>query len=549
MHSQDFYDVIVMGGGLAGSTLARHLHRSQPSLRLLVLEAATYPLPEAKHKVGESSVDIAGYYFGKVLGLADYLDHRHLPKFGLRFFMPQGDNSDVTTRVEVGNYKRPDSKSYQLDRGRLENDLRDMLLADGVEFLDGCRVKDFDLDPTRKQVSYTHDGQIYTAAGRWLVDASGMRQLIKQKLGLHKDVGLSHCSAWFRVDEAVSVNDLSDNETFLNVVPARARAMSTTHLMGEGYWFWIIPLGSGTTSLGIVTDPRYHPLETYDTMEKAMAWLRKHEPQMARRVEKIPADKIMDFKRLANFAYGCKQVFSVDRWAMTGISGTFTDPFYSPGSDFISIANTYIDKLIREDLEGRDIRSSVQMLQEAYFRGYDLILATIQGQYPIFANPLVMSHKLLWDATTAWSGVGLLFAQGLFTCQETLDALRDELMIIDKLHMVMQRFFLEAASRSFSQQPAQQIIVDTTMNYMHRMQSQLNKPMDRPSVLRAVKHNVNILCTVATETFKVLGQGDIQQSPLGPLVKGRPSVEGVSEDLQSLIFGVQVAAQPTSVTA
>ena len=39
----------------------------------------------------------------------------------------------------------------------------------------------------------------------------------------------------------------------------QARWLSTNHLVGAGYWVWLIPLGSGATSVGIVTDETIHP--------------------------------------------------------------------------------------------------------------------------------------------------------------------------------------------------------------------------------------------------------------------------------------------------
>ncbi len=42
---------------------------------------------------------------------------------------------------------------------------------------------------------------------------------------------------------------------------ARTLATSTNHLCGPGYWAWLIPLGSGAHSVGIVCDAKMHPLE------------------------------------------------------------------------------------------------------------------------------------------------------------------------------------------------------------------------------------------------------------------------------------------------
>src|SRR5205809_1084500 len=59
------------------------------------------------------------------------------------------------------------------------------------------------------------------------------------------------------------------------------RWFSTNHLMGRGYWVWMIPLSSGNTSIGIVTDERIHPFKTYSTESTARQWLAEHEPTLA----------------------------------------------------------------------------------------------------------------------------------------------------------------------------------------------------------------------------------------------------------------------------
>ena len=62
-------DVVIMGGGLAGLTLALQLKGRFPDLAVLVLERRKHPVPHATHKVGESSVEIGAHYFDTVLGL------------------------------------------------------------------------------------------------------------------------------------------------------------------------------------------------------------------------------------------------------------------------------------------------------------------------------------------------------------------------------------------------------------------------------------------------------------------------------------------------
>ena len=113
-------------------------------------------------------------------------------------------------------------------------------------------------------------------------------------------------------------------------------------MVGAGYWVWLIPLSSGSHSVGIVADAKLHPFSRISRFEPALDWLREYEPQAAIVCEEH-RHLLQDFRALKRYAYGCRQLYSRDRWALTGEAGLFTDPFYSPGSDFIGIGNTFME--------------------------------------------------------------------------------------------------------------------------------------------------------------------------------------------------------------
>ena len=76
------HDVVIMGGGLAGLTLALQLRQRLPDLDVLILERRQHPVPEAAFKIGESTVEIGAHYFENVLGLRSHLMEKQLKKFG-----------------------------------------------------------------------------------------------------------------------------------------------------------------------------------------------------------------------------------------------------------------------------------------------------------------------------------------------------------------------------------------------------------------------------------------------------------------------------------
>ncbi|MCA1713608.1 MAG: tryptophan 7-halogenase, partial [Gammaproteobacteria bacterium] len=342
-------DVAILGGGLAGLSLAIQLKQRDPAIAVTVLERRAHPVREAAFKVGESTVEIGAHYFSHVLGLRAHLDSEQIRKFGFRFFFSEGSD-DIDRCTELGVSRLLATPAWQLDRGRFENFLGSEARQIGVEFHDGALVRDVELatGDDAHSVTFDHDGAAHRLSARWVVDASGRAGLLKRKLDLAQANDHDVNAVWWRVDGHVDPNQWSDDPAWLSRCDPPDRWRSTNHMCGPGYWFWLIPLASGAHSLGIVCDAKLHPLESMNTHAKAMDWLRVHQPQVAATLDQ-PQHALQDFLFLRHFSHGCKQVFSASRWALTGDAGLFLDPFYSPGSDFIAISNTYICDLIGKD--------------------------------------------------------------------------------------------------------------------------------------------------------------------------------------------------------
>ena len=169
------YDVAVLGGGLAGLTIAIQLKRERPETRVLVTDKRTEPAPEAAFKVGESSVEIGAYYYREMIGMRDHLEKYQQRKLGLRFFMPAGDNSDITKRVEFCTPGHLDAFTHQIDRGRFENELFRRARKAGADAFRGWRVQDVSLGADRHTILMSQEDEECIATARWVVDASGGR--------------------------------------------------------------------------------------------------------------------------------------------------------------------------------------------------------------------------------------------------------------------------------------------------------------------------------------------------------------------------------------
>jgi flavin-dependent dehydrogenase len=441
-------DVLILGGGLAGLTLALQLKQRWPDLRVVVLERRRHPVPEAAHKVGESSVEIAAHYFDTVLGLKDHLVGRQLKKFGFRFFFSEG-RRDIESVLELGASSYLATPGYQIDRGIFENFLGERVRQAGIGFLDGAIVGEVEVasgeEPHR--VRCERDGSPFVATGRWLVDASGRAGVLKRKLGLALDSDHDVNAAWFRIGARIDVNEWSGDEQWLARCDPRDRWLSTNHLVGEGYWVWLIPLASGSHSVGIVADGRIHPLRRINSFDRALDWLREFQPRLAEDVDS-KRGLLQDFLFLKHFSHGCRQVFSGARWAMTGESGVFLDPFYSPGGDFIAIANTYITELIAIDRAGRPVTPHARIYEQLFMSFFDSTMALYRNQYRLFGDPQVLPVKVIWDYAYYWGVLCQLFFQRRLADLAMLARLRDVLQESKALNFAVQEFFRAWSSRS-----------------------------------------------------------------------------------------------------
>jgi flavin-dependent dehydrogenase len=444
----EHYDVIICGGGLAGLTLARQLKMNVPSVSILVLEKNRFPAREAAFKVGESSVEIAGFYFREILRLGGYLKNEQLIKCGLRYFFNNG-NADFSTYPEIGLAHYSTVDSYQLDRGKLENDLCEINRIDGIEIREGVNVGDILLGKNSDhEVLYTRaDGTGVSVSCRWVVDASGRRSLLQKKLALRTSVD-SQCSAvWFRVKGRLDVADFvpADNRQWHQRVPHRKRYYSTTHLMGNGYWIWLIPLVNNNTSVGIVIDGKLHSYAAMNTLEKAKEWIKGAYPVVTDHLEKF---EILDFLGLRNYSYSSSRIFSEDRWGCTGEAALFPDPFYSPGSNLIGMSNSILSKLISDDLAtGRVSADRIDFYNQFVISQNEWFVYDIQSSYAYFGRPQVESLSYIWDVIVGWSISAPQMFNLIFLDEEKFAAVRGTIQSFGKLSLRVRKFFLEWAPR------------------------------------------------------------------------------------------------------
>lgn len=445
MQDYEQYDVIIIGGGLAGLSLARHL-LLESDKRVLILEQRD-SIPPTKQKYGESSVQVAGYYFAKVLGLEEYLFLHHFMKYNLRFYWKSPGRTNERFEDFSQAYIRTFSNipCYQLDRNTFEAELLRRNSAD-PRFTLQTSIRNLDVTLSESEephkVRFQVDGQAKLAQSAWVVDTTGRGRHLSRRMELAEETPIRHGSAFMWVDGLVDIEKLTDaspREIRLNKARRHSghapQWLGTNHFMGEGFWFWVIPL-QGKTSLGVVYDNATFPRDRVTSAEKLRDWICDEFPLFARDLYKR---EIVDYSALKSYAHGCKQTINSARWAMSGESGRFTDPLYSPGSDFIALHNSLIVDAILTD-DQRELKRKCWLYEMLLQSMYGSLLPTYASSYDALGDQETFVLKYTWELSVYFSFFVFPFINDLATDTEFVPAFLTRFSRLGDMNAKVQRF-------------------------------------------------------------------------------------------------------------
>ncbi len=417
--SASHYNVVIIGAGLAGLSLAHQLLLTC-NKTILLLEKRV-DIPPTKQKVGESLVQVGGYYFSKVLDMEEYLLQEHYMKYNLRFYWKDSerdnDNFEDYSQAYIRNFSN--IPCYQLDRNKIEGELlrRNQTYNN---FTLRSSVKNLQVNLSDKglhTIDYTAGESTVTALADWVVDTSGRSKYLERQLGLQKKNNIRHGASFFWVDGLVDIDKLTGLSPAARRLKQGRREighlpvwLATNHFMGEGFWFWVIPL-QGITSFGLVYDRALFPRERVETFEGLMDWLYEAFPLFAR---ELPQRHVLARGAYKDFSFGCEQTIDPSRWAISGEAGRFTDPLYSPGSDFIAIHNTLICDAIITD-EARALSGKCRLYEVLMQSLYSSLLPTFATSYDALGNQETFILKYTWELSIYFSHFVFPFINDLMT--------------------------------------------------------------------------------------------------------------------------------------
>ena len=319
------HDVIVIGGGPAGSTAATLLARK--GFSVLLLERDRFP----RFQIGESLLPYNNDLFAR-LGVTDKLETGDFfPKYGAQFVTGDG-KIEYTFRFDRTLPPQYHS-SFQVKRAEFDEMLLRNASSTGVDVREQTAVKSVDLSDPSRAVVDTSTGERHEA--RFVLDASGHGAVLGNRIGEKSDVESLKKVAIFAHYRGVPR-------------PEGRSAGNTVIVVLQNAWFWMIPVDKELMSVGLVVDKDHvrncglEPSELLDQTIRATPWV-------AERMRN--AERVTDVYARRDFSYRMKRIVG-ENYALIGDAAGFLDPIFSTGV-FIAmksadIAATAVDARLRK---------------------------------------------------------------------------------------------------------------------------------------------------------------------------------------------------------
>jgi flavin-dependent dehydrogenase len=368
--SEKQYDVVIIGGGPAGSTHGAYL--AKKGYRVLLLEKEVFP----RFHIGESLLPY-GNDILKETGAWEKIEKAgFMPKFGAEFCTGNAVKSRCIwfKRGLIPGY----GQTFQVERAKFDHLLLNNAGEKGCEVREGAKVDAVSLNDDGAEVIFVQNGVKQTVSSRWLVDASGRDAFLGRYFNFPKhELDIPKRTATYAHYTGVFRNE-GEMEGHITIVRL------------EGGWFWIIPLDKEKTSVGMVQEVdrlRESGMTPEACLEKTIA------DSSELRMRMKSAVRVGDYYTSSNYCYFYKKIVG-PRMIMIGDSGGFIDPIFSSGVTIALLtARRASEWIIQADREKRAFTAAelVSFTEELHGmrRAFSKMIAFYYEKhgFEVFINP------------------------------------------------------------------------------------------------------------------------------------------------------------------
>jgi flavin-dependent dehydrogenase len=302
-------DVVVIGGGPAGSTVSTLLAKAGVSVELF--ERETFP----RFHIGESLIPET-YWVLKDLDMLPKMQASHfVKKYSVQFVNAEGRESAPFYFWD--NKPHECSQTWQVVRSEFDQMMLENAREHGVNVHEGVRVHDVIFEGDRAAGVRIKDGDGFREVrAKVVVDASGQNGLLMNRLNLRVwDPILNKGAIWTYWENAYRDSGKDEGATLV---------IQNGNRQG---WFWYIPQHDNIVSIGIVA-----PFDYIFKGRTNYAQTYEEEVEMCPGVKQRVANarKVTGYFATKDYSYRSNRVAG-DGWVLVGDAFGFLDPLYSSG--------------------------------------------------------------------------------------------------------------------------------------------------------------------------------------------------------------------------
>ena len=358
------HDVIIIGGGPAGSTLGAYL--SKAGIKNLILEGHNHPRPH----VGESLVLSTMRVFAE-LGMIDKMDQAGFPK---KFGASWRDFNGKEQALHFSEFRQEGidrDHTYHVDRSKFDLLLLKHAESLGSEVHQGVQVKRVNFEGDQAVgVRAKFAGQEVDIPAKIVVDASGRQTLLGRQLNLKQNDKIFNQYAvhgWFE-----NVERGED--------PKTADYIHIYFLPVKRGWAWQIPINDRITSVGVVAEREVFQQFKTDSERYFNTYVESNKG-LAKAMEN--AVRVNEFKTEGDYSYILDK-FCGNGFLMVGDAARFVDPIFSSGVSVAMHSARFASQTIQAALESGDLSETALKPYETTLRaGVDIWYEFIRLYYKL----------------------------------------------------------------------------------------------------------------------------------------------------------------------
>jgi FADH2 O2-dependent halogenase len=329
-------DVIIIGGGPAGSVLGSYL--SKAGIDNIIIEKVMHPRPH----VGESLVSSTVRIFDELDFLPVMEEQKFIRKYGAAWHPTQGRGEFFIEFAEFPQEGVNQDYTYHVDRAIFDHLLLQHARNLGSRVIQGASVKEvlFDDNDYASGVLIDVEGAKAELPAKYVVDCSGRNTILGNQRRLREKDPLFNQFAVISHFDNVHRSDDPKTWNFIHIY----------FLPVERGWAWQIPISETTTSIGVVAERAVFK----ESRQRKEEWFFEQiatTPALAKAMES--AKQVGEFNTEADYSYAMRE-FVGNGWMLVGDSARFVDPIFSSGISIAAEAAKYAAKQIVESIASGD---------------------------------------------------------------------------------------------------------------------------------------------------------------------------------------------------